>query len=70
MTRKDFFKTAKDSVVRGFFWAIGVSMGLSVVTTLLAFVFTRAETLPLVGGIIASIVQATLESLGTAAPGV
>jgi hypothetical protein len=69
MTLKEFAKHAKEGVVKGFFWSIGVTLGFAAITTLLVFVFSRAEALPLVGNAIASIVQATLESLGTGVPG-
>jgi len=69
MTLKEFAKHAKEGIVKGFFWSVGVSLGFAVITTLLVFVFSRAETLPIIGHAIASIVQATLESLGTGVPG-
>ena len=68
MTKKEFISHAKEGVVKGFFWSVGVTLGFAVVTSLLAFIFSRVETLPLIGKFIASIVQATLVSLSTATP--
>ena len=69
MTLKELARHAKEGVVKGFFWSIGVTIGFAVVTSLLVFVLSRAEALPFIGQAIASVVQATLESLGTGVPG-
>lgn len=65
MTKKEFFTYAKEGIVKGIFWSIGVSIGFALVTTLLVFVLSQAETLPVIGSAIASVVRATLESLGS-----
>ncbi len=64
MTKKEFWTYAKEGMVKGIFWSIGVSIGFAIVTTVLVFVLSQAETLPIIGSAIASIVEATLDALG------
>lgn len=68
MTKKEILQSAKQNIVNGIFWSIGVSIGFAIVTTLLVFVFSRLEALPVIGNFVASIVEATLEALGTDLP--
>jgi len=56
---------AREGVVGGIFWSIGVTLGFAIVTLILAFLATNLITVPLIGNAIASIVRATLESLGS-----
>jgi hypothetical protein len=60
-------KSIKELLRTGFFsgigWAFGATVGFAIVSTLLVAVLRSAGGLPFVGGIIASIVQATLDQL-------
>jgi len=57
---------------RGFFsgigWAFGATVGFVIISTLLIVVLQRAGGLPLIGGFIASVVQATLDQLVQTSP--
>ncbi|MBN1169318.1 hypothetical protein JXA63_05540 [Candidatus Woesebacteria bacterium] len=60
-------QSIKDILKNGFFsgigWAFGATVGFTVISTILATILRAAGGLPFVGGVIASIVQATLNQL-------
>ena len=53
----------KEGFFAGIGWAIGVTVGFVIVSSLIVFILNMLGGLPLIGGIIASIVQATQEQL-------
>ena len=61
-------KTWHHSIVSGFAWAIGVSLGFAFVSSVLVTALSFGVGLPFVGGIIAGIVEATNSSLITRTP--
>ena len=60
-------RSIKTLLKNGFFsgigWAFGATIGFTIVSTILVVVLKSAGGLPFVGGLIASIVQATLDNL-------
>jgi len=60
---KSFVKLFKDGLVRGIGWAFGVTIGFVIISTILVFVLKNLGGLPFIGSWIASIVEATQESL-------
>lgn len=65
MNKKSFWELAREGIVGGIFWSIGVTLGFAIVTLILAFLTANLITVPLIGNAIATIVRATLESLGS-----
>lgn len=63
MTKKEFWEQAKQSVVGGIFWSIGVTIGFAVVSVLLITVFSRVDTIPVIGNFVADVVEQTRWSL-------
>lgn len=63
MTKKQIVEYAKEGILKGVFWSIGVSIGFAIVSVLLAFLAANIITLPVIGNAIADIVRVTLESL-------
>jgi hypothetical protein len=59
----NYFRLLKKGIVRGIGWAFGATLGFAIVSTVLVFVLRQAGGLPLVGGFIATIVDATLDQL-------
>ncbi len=53
----------KDGIMIGIGWAIGVTIGFVLISTILVFVLRNLGGLPLVGHFIASIVEATQEQV-------
>ena len=59
----------REGIVKGFFWAIGVTLGFAFVSFVIVTVFSKAGGLPVIGDFIANIVEATQSSLTTRTPG-
>lgn len=55
-------------VIAGIGWALGVTIGFVLVSTVLAFLLKNAGGLPLIGDWIANIVESTIEQLSRRAP--
>ena len=57
---------------RGFYsgvgWAFGATVGFVIVSTLLVYILSKAGGIPLIGGLIATIVDATMQQLSTRTP--
>jgi len=58
----------KKSVLSGFAWAIGVALGFAFVSTVVLFSLRNLNGLPLVGSLIADIVQSTQQNLENKTP--
>lgn len=62
----------KELLRRGFFsgvgWALGVTIGFAVFSTLIIYFLQKLGGLPIIGSWIASIVDATLEQLSNKTP--
>ena len=56
-------KLMRDGFYRGVGWSFGVTVGFSIVSTLLVMVFNYLGGLPLVGNWFASVVQETQNAL-------
>ena len=65
---KKIFEQLKDGFFRGIGWAVGVSLGFAFVSTVLLFVLSRIDTLPVIGNFVASVVEATVKSLAVRSP--
>lgn len=52
-----------DGVIIGFGWAIGATLGFVIISTLLVVILQKLGGLPLVGGWLASVVEATQQQL-------
>lgn len=63
-----YLELLKRGVIRGMGWAFGATIGFAIVSTVLIFVLRQAGGLPLVGGFIATIVDATLDQLINRSP--
>jgi len=61
-------KYLKEGLIKGFFWAIGVTLGFAFVSVVLVTILSKAGGLPVIGGWIANIVEATQSSLVTKTP--
>jgi len=53
----------KRGFVSGIGWAVGVTIGFVIISSLLIFILQRAGGLPLIGDFLASLVEATLNQL-------
>lgn len=60
-TLKIFFK----SFIGGIGWALGASLGFTILISLLTFVFNRLGGLPIIGNLFASIIEVTNQALET-----
>jgi putative flippase GtrA len=65
---QSYKKTFKYSIVGGIGWAIGVTLGLAFVSSVVVGSLSAAGGLPLIGSFIANIVEATNEALGSRNP--
>lgn len=63
MKDKKIIKDLKEGVIKGFAWSIGVTIGFAFVTTIVAVVLSRIDTVPVIGSFVASIVKETLRAL-------
>ncbi len=61
--KKKYGQIFKKGFVRGLGWAFGVTVGFVIISTILLVVLRKLGGLPLVGGWIASVVEATQEQL-------
>lgn len=52
-----------DGIIIGIGWAIGVTLGFVLISTVLVFVLQKAGGLPFIGNFIANIVDATQDQL-------
>lgn len=62
-------KDLKRSIVSGFGWAIGVTLGFAFISALLLIILNLAGGIPLIGDWIANLVEATNASLLSRVPG-
>jgi hypothetical protein len=53
----------KEGVMAGLGWAVGATIGFVLISTLLVFVLNLLGGLPIIGSLIASIIQSTQEQL-------
>lgn len=60
---KEYRKNFRHSMLSGFAWAIGVTLGFAFISTVLVVGFKFAGGLPLIGDFVANIMDATNESL-------
>ena len=58
----------REGFVRGIGWAFGVTIGFVIISTLLVFALRGLGGLPRIGGMIASVVEATQEQLSRRTP--
>lgn len=58
----------KRSFVQGLSWSFGVTVGFVFISTVLVFALQLAGGLPLIGNLLASLVEATLEQLSLRTP--
>jgi hypothetical protein len=58
----------KEGLIRGIGWAFGVTIGFVIISTILVIVLKSLGGLPVVGGWVASIVEATLSQLAKRTP--
>ncbi|RJR30394.1 hypothetical protein C4564_00240 [Candidatus Microgenomates bacterium] len=63
MKDRKIIKDLKEGVIKGFAWSIGVTIGFAFITTVVAVVLSRLDTIPVIGGFVASIVKETLRAL-------
>jgi hypothetical protein len=66
MSKKSQF--FKEGVIRGIGWAFGVTIGFVIISTILVLVLRSLGGLPVIGGWVASIVEATLSQLARRTP--
>ena len=64
-SKRELFKRGLFS---GVGWAFGATIGFAIVSTLLVFIVSRIGAIPILGGIIARIVEATLLQLSIRTP--
>jgi len=57
--------TLLHNFVGGIAWGLGLTVGISVLAAFLSLVLTKAGGLPLVGGWLAGLVEATLKAMET-----
>ena len=62
----------RELLKRGFYsgigWAFGATIGFAIISTILAFLLNQIGGIPLLGGWIARVVDATLGQLSTRTP--
>jgi len=68
MKSSSFTEHIKKGLIGGFFWAIGVSLGFTFVSIVTIFFLSRFISFPVVGGFVASVVEATQATLQTRSP--
>jgi len=68
MSKVDLKQIAKEGIVRGIFWAIGVTIGFAVVSIVLLFIVSPFMRLPVIGQFIADIVYETELNLQNRSP--
>jgi len=61
--RKSIFYYIRVGFWKGVGWSFGVTFGFVIISTLIIFVLSKLGGLPVVGGFIADLVEATQESL-------
>ncbi len=60
---KSIFYYIRVGFLKGVGWSFGVTFGFVIISTLIIFVLNKLGGLPVVGGFIADLVEATQESL-------
>jgi len=65
-----YFELLRQGVIAGIGWAIGVTIGFVLISTLLAFTLRSLGGLPLIGAWIANIVEATQVQLVDKGPSI
>ena len=60
---KTLGKLFRDGLIRGLGWAFGVTVGFAIISTILVVLLRALGGLPLIGNWLATIVEATQESL-------
>lgn len=68
MPKSDLKQIAKEGIVRGIFWAVGVTIGFAFVSIVLLFVVSPFMRLPVIGQFIADIVYETQLNLQQRSP--
>jgi hypothetical protein len=58
----------KEGLIHGIGWAFGVTIGFVIISTILVLVLRSLGGLPVIGGWVASIVEATLSQLAKRTP--
>jgi hypothetical protein len=56
--------------IRGIGWSFGVTLGFVLVSSLLALIVGKFNSLPIIGNIIADIIQETQKQLQSRTPGI
>jgi hypothetical protein len=65
---RKFVDNFKEGIIKGFAWSIGATLGFALVSTVLLGILKSAGGVPLVGSWVATIVEATADSLTTRTP--
>lgn len=64
-SKRELFKRGLYS---GIGWAFGATLGFAIISTILVFILSRIGAIPILGGWIARIVEATLQQLSVRTP--
>jgi hypothetical protein len=67
-TGKTRFELFKEGLYSGIGWSVGVTLGFAAVSTVIVFVLGNLGGLPIVGGFLADIVDATTAQLQVKTP--
>jgi hypothetical protein len=59
-----YTRTFRESLVAGVGYAFGLTLGFTIISTIVVGILSQLNTLPVVGDFVASIVEATTNSLG------
>ena len=65
MTKREFWGHAKEGIVKGIFWSIGVTIGFAIVSTFIVAILSQVDTVPVIGNFVAQVVTQTEKSLGS-----
>jgi hypothetical protein len=57
-----------EGFLRGIGWAVGVTFGFAMVSTLIVVLLNMSGGIPVVGGFIATIIEATVSQLSSRTP--
>ncbi len=63
MTRKEFAEHAKEGIVKGIFWSIGVTIGFAIVSTFIIVILSQVDTISVIGNFAANVVEQTQKNL-------
>lgn len=68
LAKEDVTKLLRSGFYSGLGWAVGVTLGFALVSTIIVFILNQLGGIPFIGSWLASIVQATTDQLSVRTP--